>query len=158
MALYQDFLRNVSAEDLRLRFFARIAELSAAEMDKLSQGRLHATKWLSSRSMKTRVDMLGLVRLKDELDEETAEFAILVCSRLKGHGLGWLLMRHVIEYAKKKVCGACTAMYWSKTPPCCKCAPNSASTWLRTWHPTSGELRSISAAMSVSILVSFNEP
>ncbi|HYL25649.1 MAG TPA: GNAT family N-acetyltransferase, partial [Burkholderiales bacterium] len=46
--------------------------------------------------------MLGLVRLKDELDEETAEFAILVRSRLKGHGLAWLLMRHVIDYAKEK--------------------------------------------------------
>ena len=32
MALYPDFLRNVSAEDLRLRFFAHIAELSAAEI------------------------------------------------------------------------------------------------------------------------------
>jgi acetyltransferase len=46
--------------------------------------------------------MLGLVRLKDELDEETAEFAILVRSRLKGHGLGWLLMQRVIDYAKEK--------------------------------------------------------
>jgi len=46
--------------------------------------------------------MLGLVRLKDELDEETAEFAILVRSRLKGHGLGWLLMQRVIDYAKDK--------------------------------------------------------
>src|SRR5262249_10507851 len=46
--------------------------------------------------------MLGLVRLKDELDEKTAEFAILVRSRLKGHGLGWLLMRRVIDYAKEK--------------------------------------------------------
>jgi acetyltransferase len=46
--------------------------------------------------------MLGLVRLKDELDEETAEFAILVRSRLKGHGLGWLLMRRAIDYAKEK--------------------------------------------------------
>jgi hypothetical protein len=36
MALYRDFLRDVSAEDLRLRFFACIAELSAAEIDKLS--------------------------------------------------------------------------------------------------------------------------
>ena len=43
--------------------------------------------------------MLGLVRLKDELDEMTAEFAILVRSRLKGHGLGWLLTRRVIDYA-----------------------------------------------------------
>src|SRR5262249_40357889 len=46
--------------------------------------------------------MLGLVRLKDELDEKTAEFAILVRSRLKGHGLGWLLMHRVIDYAKAK--------------------------------------------------------
>ena len=156
MALYQDFLRNVSAEDLRLRFFAHIAELSAAEMDKLSHVDYTHEMAFIALDEDTGV-MLGLVRLKDELDEETAEFAILVRSRLKGHGLGWLLMRHVIEYAKKKVCGACTAMYWSKTPPCCKCAPNSASTWWRTWHPTSGELRSISAAMSVSILVSFKE-
>src|SRR5262249_61787721 len=46
--------------------------------------------------------MLRLVRLKDELDEKTAEFAILVRSRFKGHGLGWLLMQRVIDYAKKK--------------------------------------------------------
>ena len=37
--------------------------------------------------------MLGLVRLKDELDEETTEFAIMVHSSLKRHGLGWLLMK-----------------------------------------------------------------
>jgi acetyltransferase len=46
--------------------------------------------------------MLGLVRLKDELDEKTAEFAILVRSRLKGHGLAWLLMQRVMDYAKEK--------------------------------------------------------
>ena len=40
--------------------------------------------------------------LRYELDEETAEFAVLVRSRLKGHGLGWLLMRRVIDYAKAK--------------------------------------------------------
>jgi GNAT superfamily N-acetyltransferase len=101
MALYQDFLRNVSAEDLRLRFFARMAELSAAEMDKLSH--VDYTHEMAFIALDEDAgDMLGLVRLKDELDEETAEFAILVRSRLKGHGLGWLLMRHVIEYAKEK--------------------------------------------------------
>ena len=35
-ALYPDFLRDVTADDLRLRFFGRIAELSAAEVDKLT--------------------------------------------------------------------------------------------------------------------------
>jgi acetyltransferase len=100
-ALYQDFLADVSAEDLRLRFFARIAELSADE-----------GKWLGHLDYRHEMAfialdedtgrMLGLVRLKDELDEETAEFAILVRSRLKGHGVGWLLMQRVIDYAKEK--------------------------------------------------------
>ena len=40
--------------------------------------------------------------MKDELDEKTAEFAILVRSRLKGHGLAWLLMQRVMDYAKEK--------------------------------------------------------
>jgi len=101
MALYPDFLADVSPEDLRLRFFARIAELSAAEVDKLAHLDYgHETAFIALDEDTGR--MLGLVRLKDELDEETAEFAILVRSRLKGHGLGWMLMRRVIDYAKEK--------------------------------------------------------
>src|SRR6516164_9404511 len=101
MALYPDFLHNVSAEDLRLRFFARIAELSAAEVDKLSHlDYSHEMAFIALDEATGQ--MLGLVRLKDELDEKTAEFAILVRSHLKGHGIGWLLMRRVINYDKEK--------------------------------------------------------
>jgi len=99
--LYPDFLADVSPGDLRLRFFARIAELSADEADWL--GRLnhpHEIAFVALDEDSGR--MLGLVRLKNELDEITAEFAILVRSRLKGHGLGWLLMQGVIDYAKAK--------------------------------------------------------
>ena len=100
-ALYPEFLADVSAEDLRLRFFARIAELSADEMNWLGHiDRQHAIAFIALDEDTGR--MLGLVRLKDELDEETSEFAILVRSRLKGHGLGWLLMQRVIDYAKEK--------------------------------------------------------
>jgi acetyltransferase len=100
-ALYPGFLADVSAEDLRLRFFARIAELTADEIEWL--GRLnhpHETAFIALGEDSGL--MLGLVRLKDELDEQTAEFAILVRSQLKGHGLGWLLMQRVIDYAKEK--------------------------------------------------------
>jgi GNAT superfamily N-acetyltransferase len=101
MALYPDFLGDVSAEDLRLRFFARIAELSTAEIEKLT--RLDYTHEMAFIALDEDTGhMRGLVRLKDELDEKTAEFAILVRSRLKGHGLGWLLMQRVIDYAKEK--------------------------------------------------------
>jgi acetyltransferase len=101
LALYSDFLRDVSADDLRLRFFAHIAELSAAEAAKLTHlNYRHEMAFVAFDEDAGRI--LGLVRLKDELDEKTAEFAILVRSRLKGHGLGWLLMRRVIDYAKEK--------------------------------------------------------
>ena len=101
VALYPNFLADVGAEDLRLRFFARIAQLSAAEMDKLSHlDYRHETAFIALDEDTGR--MLGLVSLRDELDEKTAEFAILVRSRLKGHGLGWQLMRRVIDCAKEK--------------------------------------------------------
>ena len=100
-ALYPDFLGDISAEDLRLRFFARIAELSAAESHKLTHLDYRHEMAFIALDEDTG-HMLGLVRLKDELDEETAEFAILIRSRLKAHGLGWLLMRRVIDYAKEK--------------------------------------------------------
>jgi len=101
VALYRDFLADVSAEDLKLRFFAHIAELSAEERDKLSHLDYRHEMAFIALDEDTG-QMLGLVRLKDELDEKTAEFAILLRSRVKGHGLGWLLMHRVIDYAKAK--------------------------------------------------------
>jgi acetyltransferase len=49
MALYPDFLGDVSAEDLRLRFFADIAELSAAEI-----------KWLAHLDYKHEMAFIAL--------------------------------------------------------------------------------------------------
>ena len=100
-AVYQDFLHDVKPEDLRLRFFAHIGELSAEEAEKLAHLDYRHEMVFVAIDEQTG-QMLGLVRLKDELDEQTAEFAILVRSRLKGHGLGWLLMQRVIDYAKEK--------------------------------------------------------
>jgi acetyltransferase len=46
--------------------------------------------------------MLGVVRLHDDDGGETGEFAIILRTRLKGHGLGWLMMKHMIANAKAK--------------------------------------------------------
>jgi acetyltransferase len=101
VGLYRDFLTDVSTEDLRLRFFGRIAELTAEEGKKLSHlDNIHDAAF--GAFDEDTCEMLGLVRLRDELDEQTAEFAILVRSRLKNHGLGWLLMHRAIDYAKEK--------------------------------------------------------
>jgi acetyltransferase len=45
-------------------------------------------------------DLLGAVRLHADANFDRGEYAILVRSDLKGHGLGWTLMQIIIEYAR----------------------------------------------------------
>jgi acetyltransferase len=100
-ALYPDFLKEVTAEDLRLRFFAAIREVSPELIDRLVHyDPRHAMAFIAIEEKTGR--MLGVVRLHDDAKDETGEFAILLRSHLKGHGLGWMMMQHMIAYAKHK--------------------------------------------------------
>jgi len=100
-ALYPEFLRDVTVEDLRLRFFAAMNEVSPALIDKLVHyDPAHAIAFIAIEERTGR--MLGVVRLHDDRDGESAEFAVLVRSHLKGHGLGWVMMEHMIASAKAK--------------------------------------------------------
>ena len=101
VALYSDFLSAVTAEDLRLRFFASMRAVSYALLDKLinyDPARAMAFIAVDEKSRK----MLGVVRLHDTTNGEDAEFAVLVRSRLKGHGVGWLLMKRMIAFSRYK--------------------------------------------------------
>jgi acetyltransferase len=100
-ALYPDFLSDVSREDLRLRFFSQIREVKPDLLDKLIHyDPAHAMASIALDQRTKR--MLGVVRLHDDSGGANAEFAILVRSQLKGHGIGWLLMKHMIEFARHK--------------------------------------------------------
>ena len=100
-ALYPNFLKEVTADDLRLRFFATMRGVSNELIDKLTHyDPAHAMAFIAIEEQSGR--MLGVVRLHDDPNGKDAEFAILVRSRLKGHGLGWLMMKHMIAYAKTK--------------------------------------------------------
>lgn len=100
-ALYPDFLSEVTSEDLRLRFFAPMRQVSPELIDKLVHyDPAKAMAFIAIEETTGR--MLGVVRLHDETDGISGEFAIIVRSRLKGHGLGWLMMKHMIINAKEK--------------------------------------------------------
>ena len=100
-ALYPDFLADVTGDDLRLRFFAPMRELSPEMIDKLIHyDPANAMAFIAIDEVSGR--MLGVVRLHDDSSGKNGEFAILVRSKLKGHGLGWMLMKHMIAYAKEK--------------------------------------------------------
>mgnify|MGYP002630836756 FL=1 len=100
-ALYPDFLKEVTRSDLRLRFFAAMSELSAQMIDKLVHYDPARAMAFIAIEEKTG-SMLGVVRLHDDDRGGAAEFAILLRSHLKGHGLGWLMMKHMIANAKAK--------------------------------------------------------
>jgi RimJ/RimL family protein N-acetyltransferase len=97
--LYPDFLSDVTSEDLRLRFFAPIKELSPELIDRLTH--LDYAKAMAFIAIEEQTGrMLGVARLHYDPDGKAGEYAVLVRSHLKTHGLGWLLMHRMIEYAQ----------------------------------------------------------
>ena len=94
-------LRHVSADDLRLRFFDSIKEFTHPFLARLTQidyARAMALIAIDEAS----AEALGVVRVHSDSSGDSGEYAILLRSDLKGHGLGWSLMQLIIEYAKAK--------------------------------------------------------
>jgi len=100
-ALYGPFLAAVTADDLRLRFFAPIKDLGhdfIVRFTRIDYARAMAFIALDEATG----EMLGVARLHAVADGNSGEYAILVRSDLKGRGFGWLLMQVIIEYARAK--------------------------------------------------------
>jgi len=97
--LYADFFADVTMEDRRLRLFAPVKHLThgfIARMTQIDYAREIAFVAIENATGR----LLGVVRYAADPDLRRGEFAVLVRSNLKGQGLGWLLMRHLIDYAK----------------------------------------------------------
>jgi len=104
LALYPDFHSEITPDDLRLRFFAPMRQVDPALTAKLvNYDPKIAMAFIAIEEATGK--MLGVVRLHDDPGGDSAEFAILLRSRLKGRGLGWLLMKHMIAYAREKGLG-----------------------------------------------------
>jgi acetyltransferase len=97
--LYPDFFAHVTPEDLRLRFFAPVREFSHAFIARLTQ--IDYSRAIAFVAIEEATGaLLGVVRLHMDADFVEGEYAILLRSDLKGQGLGWKLMKLMIEYAR----------------------------------------------------------
>ena len=97
--LYQGFIEKLTPDDIRFRFLAPLKEFShkfIARFTQIDYARAMAFAALS----KDRKELWGVVRLAGDPDYKSAEFAIIVRSDLKGQGIGWLLMQHLVYYAE----------------------------------------------------------
>jgi acetyltransferase len=98
-SLYVDFFRQVSPEDLRLRFFAPVKDFGHTFIARLTQLDYARAMAFAAISRSTG-ELLGGVRLHSDANYETGEYAILLRSDVKGRGLGWKLMELIICYAR----------------------------------------------------------
>jgi len=95
------FLGRISHEDLRLRFFHAMKEFSHAFVARLTQlDYARAMAFVATDAAKG--EFIGVVRLHSDSRYQTAEYAILLRSDLKGKGLGWALMELLIDYARSE--------------------------------------------------------
>lgn len=98
-ALLDGFVRRLSREDVRMRFFGPLRELShemAARLTQIDYDREMAFLLLDGDML------LGVGRLAADPGFEQAEFALVVASDRQGRGYGTLLLTHVLHYAKSR--------------------------------------------------------
>ncbi|MBK8909586.1 MAG: GNAT family N-acetyltransferase [Rhodospirillales bacterium] len=102
---HYEFLSRVSPEDIRLRFFGSISRLPHTEMARLTQidyDREMAFIATAPAGTGVGMDTLGVVRTVTDPNNETAEYAILVRSDVKGQGLGWKLLDKMVHYCRSR--------------------------------------------------------
>lgn len=99
------FMRKVSAQDIHFRFFGAVRELPHSEMARLTQldyDREMAFVAKLPDGTHKGGETVGVVRVAIDVNNTNAEYAILVRSDLKGHGLGRVLMEEMIDYCRKR--------------------------------------------------------
>lgn len=103
-AQHQVFFNALDADDVRLRFFSAMRELPPAQLARLTQIDYdRAMAFIATRNGADGVpETLGVVRAVTDPDNQYAEFAIIVRSDLKGHGLGYILFGKLVEYFRSR--------------------------------------------------------
>jgi acetyltransferase len=99
--LYGPFFAAETAEDLRRRFFAPVKDFGHNFIARFTQ--IDYAKAMAFIALDEATgEMLGVARLHDIPDTGSGEYAILVRSDFKTHGLGWQLMQLIVGYGRAK--------------------------------------------------------
>ncbi|OUM00911.1 bifunctional acetate--CoA ligase family protein/GNAT family N-acetyltransferase [Variovorax sp. JS1663] len=106
-AQHDRFLRSLDPEDMRLRFFQMRRDLPHSELARLTQIDYDREMAFIAESLDVQgqPETLGVARTVCDPDKADAEYAILVRSDLKGHGLGRILFEQLIEHAQSRGIG-----------------------------------------------------
>jgi len=99
---HRELFDRLGADDIRFRFFGSLRAPSHADMARFTQ--IDYDREMAFVATRAKADgspeTLGVVRALADPDNDTAEFAIVVRSDLKGHSLGTILLKKIITYCR----------------------------------------------------------
>ena len=103
-AQHQAFFHALDADDVRLRFFTAMRELPPSQLARLTQIDYdRAMAFIATRALAGGgAETLGVVRAVLDPANQSAEFAIIIRSDLKGKGLGYILFGKLVDYFRAR--------------------------------------------------------
>jgi len=93
------FFTKLQPDDVRLRFFSPLRSLPnnlLARLTHIDYGRDMGFIMFDAHN-----EMVGIAHFSADPDKVKGEYAVLVRSDLKGHGIGTALMKRIVDYARK---------------------------------------------------------
>ncbi|MEM7221799.1 MAG: bifunctional acetate--CoA ligase family protein/GNAT family N-acetyltransferase [Pseudomonadota bacterium] len=101
---HRAFLESMESEDIYFRFFGMIRHFEHSQLSRLTQIDFdREMAFVAVRKAGTaEEETLGVVRVVCDPDNVEGEFAIIVHSKVKGHGLGAQLMRKIVAYCRQR--------------------------------------------------------
>ena len=100
---FETLFRQLQPDDIRMRFFTSVKPLPISLLSRLTQ--IDYDREMAFVLINSDKESVGVARIAADPDNLRAEFALLVRSDLKGHGLGRLLMNRLIGYARERGIG-----------------------------------------------------
>jgi acetyltransferase len=99
-----EFLRQLEPDDIRMRVFHSKRHIAPSELARLTQ--IDYEREMAFIALRDERDRgprtIGVVRTVTDPENETAEFALIVRSDIKGQGIGRLLLEKIVRYCRTR--------------------------------------------------------
>jgi acetyltransferase len=99
---HRAFFARLDADDVYFRFFNMVREMPHSELARYTQIDYDREMAFIAYLPETPDETLGVVRAVADPDNECAEFAVIVRSDTKGHGLGRALLEKLVRYSRDR--------------------------------------------------------
>ena len=98
--ILEAFFKRVSPADLRYRFLSSMRQVDHARINLMVQ--VDYDRTITFLAFDSSGEAIATAMLVADADRKAAEVAISVRSDMKGRGVGWTLLQHVLRYGEAR--------------------------------------------------------